>query len=122
MLGDLELVPSSESTRLLRVRNRPVVPTGGAILFGGVRADQPIANVECGIGAEAIKPLGCSKCGPIRPVLFERGQNILFGKVAEPVKAVSAGAVLKVKKLSATLTLEKRSSCNLRGHKRPAKA
>jgi hypothetical protein len=40
-------------------------------------------------------------------VLFERGQNILFGKVAEPVKAVLAGAVLKVKKLSATLTLEK---------------
>jgi hypothetical protein len=106
VLGDLKLVPGWEIAGLLRVRNHPVVATGNAILFGGICAYEPIAIVKCGIGAKAIKALGCGECCPIPPVLFERGQNILPGKVAKPVEAVLAGAVLKVQKLSATLTFK----------------
>jgi hypothetical protein len=106
MFGDLELVPSSEIAGLLRIRNHPVVATGDAILLRGIRAYEPIANIEGGIGAKAIKPFGCGECGPIRPTLFERGQNILVWKVAKPVEAVPAGAVLEVEKLSATVALE----------------
>lgn len=113
MFGDLKLGPTREIAGLLRVGNYSIVPTCDAILFGGLRAYEPIANIKCGIGAKAIKAPRCGQCCPIRPVLFERGQNILPGKVAKPAEAVLAGAVLKVKKLSATLTLEKfhRKTC-----------
>jgi hypothetical protein len=83
------------------------VATGGAISLGGIRTHEPIANIECGIVAESIKLPRCGKRRPIRPVLIERGQNILPGKVAKPVGAVLTGTILEVKKLSATLTLEK---------------
>jgi hypothetical protein len=106
VLGNLELVPRKEISGLLNVRNHSVVATGDAILFGGLCANEPIANIEGGIGAKAITPLRCGLFGPIRAMLFEGGQNILFGKVAKPVKAVLAGAVLEVEKLSAAVTLE----------------
>jgi hypothetical protein len=82
------------------------VATSDAILFGGIRRNEPIANIEGRIGAKAIRPVRCVKCGPIRPMLFEGGKNILFGKVAKSVKAVLAGAVFEVQKLPATVTLK----------------
>jgi hypothetical protein len=46
VLGNLELAPRKEIAGLLNIRNHSVVATGDAILFGGIRGNEPIATLK----------------------------------------------------------------------------
>src|SRR6516162_39482 len=106
MLGGLDLAPGGDIAFDAGVGNRAVVLASDAVNLRRRRLDQPIADVELGIGAEAIElALGGARAPGVTFGL-ERRQRFGARNVTEPPPAFLAFVVLEVEQLPAILAFE----------------